>query len=434
MDIYVVQPNDNIYSIANQFGVSADKLIRDNELGSPNQLITGQTLVIVYPEQTYTVQEGDTLQSIATTYDVSILQLLRNNPFLSNRAPYPGEIIPLSYNTNGNLTINGFVYPYIDIYTLKKTLPSLTYISIYNYRVINDGGLISYWDDSEIINTSMNYSTIPLMMVSVLSPQGEPDLETAYKLLLNTEYQDNLIHNMINFIKTKGYYGINFVIQFSNEITQNLEFNFITRISSRLKSEGYLFFVTFNPNTKYVDNKLIIEKIDYNSISQLVDGITFLQFVFGTNYGQPKPINSIEDMRTIIDYAVTTIPSEKILLGNSLISYDWELPYIPGKSYANALSIKSALNLARESSVPIQFDEASQSPFFNYNQLNYGEQIQHIVWSIDARSIESLMKLIFEYLLNGAAFWNIMIYYSELWLVINSQFEIEKLIPENIQI
>ena len=44
------------------------------------------------------------------------------------------------------------------------------------------------------------------------------------------------------------------------------------------------------------------------------------------------------------------------------------------------------------------------------------------------------MKIIFEYLLNSAAFWNIMIYYSELWLVINSQFEIEKLIPENIQI
>jgi LysM repeat protein len=36
MDIYVVQPNDNIYEIAKKFGVSAEKLIQDNELKDPN--------------------------------------------------------------------------------------------------------------------------------------------------------------------------------------------------------------------------------------------------------------------------------------------------------------------------------------------------------------------------------------------------------------
>ena len=112
MDIYVVQQNDTIYSIANKFGVSATKLIQDNELEDPNQLVIGQTIVIVYPMQTYTVQEGDTLISIAEAFNISLMQLLRNNPYLSNRSVNPGEVITISYNTTGKLTTNGFIYPY----------------------------------------------------------------------------------------------------------------------------------------------------------------------------------------------------------------------------------------------------------------------------------------------------------------------------------
>lgn len=431
MDIYVVQPNDKIYSIAEKFGISVSKLIRDNELKNPNQLVPGQTIVIVYPKQTYTVQREDTLKSIADAYGVSTMQLLRNNPFLSNRAPFPEEVITISYNTNGKLSINGYVYPYINIDTFIKTLPYLTYISVYNYQNISEGGIISFLDDSAIIRIAKEYGTIPLMMVTTLSPQGVPDIETAYSTLLNIEFQDNLINNMINIIKSKGYYGINFVFHYLSKNTQDLLFNFIKRIYSRFESEGYLFFVTFNPNTKYVDSKLTIEQIDYSTISQFVNGITFLEFVFGINYGPPEPVNSIEQIEFLINYAVTKILPDKMSIGNSLISYDWKLPYIAGESYANSLSIDSALNLAREFGETIQFDDVSQSPFFLYRRFSYAEQEQHIVWSIDARSIESLVNLIFEFGLNGAAFWNIMVYYSQLWLVINCQFDIVKLIPDN---
>lgn len=431
MDIYVVQLNDTIYSIATKFNVSVTKLIQDNEIENPNQLVPGQTLVIVYPNQTYTVQEGDTLESIADVYGVSIMQLLRNNPFLSNRDIYPGEEITISYNTTGKLTTNGFVYPFINMDTFKKTLPYLTYITIYAYRVIHNGEIISYFDDSEIIKTAKEYGTIPLLMVTSLSLQGEPDIDIADNILTNNEYQQNVANNILNIIKSKGYLGVNMIFDYMNTSTQYQHKNYILNIKNVIEREGYLLFVTINPIIQYF-NKLTFEKVDYSLLSQLINGMAFLQFIWGLNYAPPLPVNSIASIRAFINYVTTTVPPDMIMAGISLISYDWNLPYIPGKSYANSLTTNSALNLARETGAIIQFDDISQTPYFMYNQYVNGLMETHIVWSIDARTISGLAQIISEFGLNGLSLWNIMIYTPQLWLVINTQYEIVKFLPDTL--
>jgi spore germination protein len=171
---------------------------------------------------------------------------------------------------------------------------------------------------------------------------------------------------------------------------------------------------------------LSFHKIDYSAISQAVTNVTFLQFIWGTNYGPPAPVNSIYQLETFINYLITHVSPNNILVGNSIISYDWQLPYISGSSFANSLSLNSSIRLAGEVNAVIQFDEVSQSPFFTYIQE---EVINHIVWSVDARSIDALMDLVTQSNLNGAGFWNLMTYNAQVWLVINSQFEIQKLIP-----
>lgn len=150
MEIYVVQQGDTIYSIADKYGVSAAKLILDNELDYPEDLVIGQTIVITYPKQTHIVQEGDTLAGIAESYGVTVMQLLRNNPFLPTREYiYPGETIIINYNTIDKIATHGFCYTYINHNELIKTLPNLTYLSIFNYRVTGEGELVSYSDDTE---------------------------------------------------------------------------------------------------------------------------------------------------------------------------------------------------------------------------------------------------------------------------------------------
>ena len=73
---YVVVSGDNLYSIANKYGVSVDDIKKANNLSS-NTLSVGQVLLIPGTEQfsTYTVKSGDSLWKIANTYGVSVNEL-----------------------------------------------------------------------------------------------------------------------------------------------------------------------------------------------------------------------------------------------------------------------------------------------------------------------------------------------------------------------
>jgi spore germination protein len=430
MDIYVVQPGDTIDSIAEKYGVTPEKLIQDNEI-DPDRLVPGQSIVIVYSAQTYTVQEGDTLSSIASDSGITVMQLIRNNPFLLDREfIFPGETLVISYNTNGKIVTNGFSYPFISRAILRKTLPYLTYLTVINYTAAGNGELLSNFDDSEIIKMTKEYNVVPLMMITTLTTQGAPNLEAAFSVLLKEEYQDRLIDDMLNVLKTKGYHGINIVFNYMNAANQGLYQSFLTKISDRLGKEGYIVFVTINPNIKNTDTEISYEKIDYSIISPLVNGIIFLQFIWGINSEPPAPISSIANLRALVDYVVSLMSPDKVIIGKPIVGYDWELPYLPGKTTAHALTVNSALSMAYDAGAKIQFDEISQTPYFRYIQFSFGTPIEHIVWFIDARSINALFLLISEYGLNGTGIWNIMVYVPQLWLIINSQYEIVKILPE----
>ena len=123
------------------------------------------------------------------------------------------------------------------------------------------------------------------------------------------------------------------------------------------------------------------------------------------------------------------LPS-KLTIGMPLLGYDWELPYNIGISRAFSLSLNAVSALVRLVDSTIQFDELSQTPFFTYNTNNGIASGEHVVWFVDARSFDAVMNIITDIGLVGSGLWNIMRYVPQLWLVINNQYDIER-IPEN---
>lgn len=90
------------------------------------------------------------------------------------------------------------------------------------------------------------------------------------------------------------------------------------------------------------------------------------------------------------------------------------------------MSYNSAIALAREVGAVIQFDEVSKSSYFLFASQN-----EYLVRFRDARGVNAILSLIPNHDLNGAAIWNIMFFFNQLWLLVNSQFEIDKVIPAN---
>ncbi len=121
---------------------------------------------------------------------------------------------------------------------------------------------------------------------------------------------------------------------------------------------------------------------------------------------------------------VSIIPPEKIFLGVTALGYDWTLPYVPGATEAVVISNNSAVQIAAENKIPIQFNEVAQSSYFYYID---SDGILHVVWFKDARSFNARTGLIEEYNLQGISIWTIMRFDTRMWLIINNQYYIQKL-------
>ena len=114
-------------------------------------------------------------------------------------------------------------------------------------------------------------------------------------------------------------------------------------------------------------------------------------------------ISPIKPVRDVVDYALTRIPPEKILLGISNYGYDFTLPYIQGVSRATSISTKRAFAIASEQGAEIFFDETVSAPYFDYTE----NDVSHRVWFEDVRSISLRLRLMAEKGLRGALWWNL---------------------------
>lgn len=423
MEIYVVQPGDNIESIALKYGITVERLISDNGMINPYALVVGQTIVILYPSQTYTVQQDDTLATIAVNNRISLMQLMRNNPILYDREYiYTSESLVISYDTVKDVQVIGYSYAYLNRDVLIRALPYLTFLSIFNYRITENANIISYGDDTEIIQMAKEYNTIPLMMISSFSPTGELNIEQVYELLLGNEQQDKFISDTLQLLRTKGFMGINLSITYIKEYNLSLYMIFFEKISSALRNKGYIFFITISP-----EYSIAFENLDYNRISNLVDRIVFLQNVWEMSKQPPSPISNISLIKPFIEQVSNTVSPKVISLGIPLIGFDWELPFAPKVTIAKTLSLNSALTLAYEQRAVIQFDEVSQTPYFEYISSTVGAPEKHIVWFIDARSIKALSDVIIDYDLESTGLWHLPALNQQLFSILNSTFNIIKL-------
>ncbi|MDF2587186.1 MAG: hypothetical protein K0S41_1027 [Anaerocolumna sp.] len=431
MIIYVVQDGDTIKSIADKFQVSETSLIRSNGIVYPNNLVVGQTIVIAYPEETYTVKDGDTLDGIASEYGIPIMQLYRNNPFLWDREYiYPGEALIIKYDTKMSITTNAYAFPFIDFDVLKKSLPYLTYLSILNYKTLRRGEIESFYDDTELVAITKEYGVLPLMLVTSVTFRGERSPEMIYEILLNPSYQETHAQSMLKVLKEQGYYGVNITITYLNETNHELYINYFKRVASILNKEGYPVFVTIDPNFNREDNQVTFEKVDFSSYTNIINQAYLMRFFWGTSYGPPMPVSSINNIKLYLDFMLQTFESSKTNIGFPLLGYDWELPYVEETSAANSITLDTANALARMMNSTIYFDEVSKTPYFQYTVNENGTLVNHMVWFVDARAINEIVNMVLENKLSGTGLWNIMVYYPWFWLIINSNFNIIKLLPE----
>ncbi|MBE6718004.1 MAG: LysM peptidoglycan-binding domain-containing protein [Ruminococcaceae bacterium] len=433
MVIYVVQPGDTLESIAREYGVPLSRLISQNELTDTENLAVGQTIVILYAEEVYTVRSGDTLASIANSYGTTINNLLQNNPQLMGKTEvFEGQTLIISYDTQklGNIAVNGYIYPFVDRDTLIRTLPYLTYLTLFTYGFMPNGELVDRGitefglNEDEIISLSREYGAAPIMHLSTLGENGLFNSELGNALLNNPEAQNVLIQNIVSKMIEKNYYGLDIDFEYLDTANRDLYTTFLSRVQQAMSENGFILITALIPKASSDQPGALYESHDYGGIGAVSDYVLLMTYEWGYAFGPPMAVAPLNEVERVVRYAVTEIPSDKIFLGVPNYAYDWPLPYERGKTKAESLTNVDAVNLAVKTGSVIMFDEYMQTPYFFYNL----DGVRHVVWFDDARSIEEKLNLVSKYNLYGASYWNVMKWFPQNWLVLNSMYNIDKIL------
>ena len=426
MVIHVVQSGETAYSIADYYGISVDWLIRENGIADPLRPVVGNTYVILFPEETYIIQEGDTLEKIANQFNVTVMELLRNNSYLAGQGNLiPGETLVIRYaNTKiGQVAINGYAYSFINLNTLRKTLPYLTYLTIYSYDITQDGILIEI-EDTPIIQLAKEYGVAPIMLLNFEEMISMNVQDFKFRILTDAEVQESFINNVLGVIERKGYMGLTFDTPYIYPAYRELYVTFINTLTDRLKERGLIVFNSVSPSSFELVTGVIYSANEIVEISPTVDSTIILTYELATITGVPIAAIDFHTKGELINSIVSLIPPQELQLGISVIGYRWELPYVPGISVGNAISNTRAVQVARDFNIEVQYDYIAEAAYFVYAESGR----EFLVRYMDARSVEAYLQLAYRNNINGIAIWNIMECFYDLWLLVNGHFDIIKVI------
>jgi len=371
MLIHVVKPGENLYRIAKIYNTTPEKIIKTNELTNPDRLVIGQTIVIT---------DG-------------------------------------SNEKDRSIIVNGYTYPNIEEKTLYKTLPYLTYITPFSYGFNEDGSLVTL-DDKKVVEASLNNGVAPLMLLTTLGSDGSFSSDKASKDIQNT-----LINNIVETMKEKGYVGLDVDFEYLSKDDRDNFTNFIKKLSEVLRPLGYTLTVALAPKSSEGEIGLLYEGHDYKALGRDADYLLLMTYEWGYAFGPPMAVAPLNKVEAVIKYALSQIDNDKLMIGIPNYGYDWTLPFEKG-SQAKSVSNVGAVDLARDVGTVIEYDNTSKSPYFTYYDIDGNE---HIVWFEDARSIQAKLNLVDKYDLAGVAYWTIMKYFPQNWLVLEGLYKVEKI-------
>ena len=423
MVIHVVQPGDSLYRIAQMYHAPLQLLIQQNELHEPYRLTPGQTIVVPQPVQVHTVRQGETLSGIAAQHNTTVLALLQNNPQLGGGDRiWPGQTLVVSYGPKlGTFAVNGYAYPNIDQRVLRKTLPYLTYLSVFSYGFDSLGRILPQ-NAETLTRMARQYGVRPLLVLTTLGEDGQFSGERAHRLFQDTASRSALVENLAQTLAAQGFAGVDIDFEFVPPEDAAAYAAFVRDVRARLEPAGYTVLVALAPKTSSGQRGLLYEAHDYRAMGAAADYVLLMTYEWGYALSEPMAVAPLDKVAQVVRYATSVIPPEKIFLGIPNYGYDWTLPFIRGQSRARTIGNVQAVEQAIQVGAPIQYDETAQSPHYNY----WRDRAEHEVWFEDARSIRAKLALAGEYRLHGVSVWNIMRWFPQLWLVLNNLYAIEK--------
>ncbi|WP_226671537.1 glycoside hydrolase family 18 protein [Metabacillus litoralis] len=427
MQIHIVQPGQSLFGIAQAYSTSVEEIIRTNEIPNASNLVIGQAIVIPIKGRFYYVQPGDSLYSIGQKVGISYEELAKINNLPVNQPLSIGFRLYIPDKPKRTVESNAYIEPRGTSVAAnleqaaRDAAPYLTYLGPFSFQIQRDGTLKEPLLNNFPQIARQNNVTLMMAITNLENDQFSDELGRI--VLTNMDIQNKLLENIVKTAKKYGFRDIHFDMEYLRPQDREAYNQFLRKAKARFSKEGWLLSTALAPKTSAGQKGRWYEAHDYKAHGEIVDFVVIMTYEWGYSAGPPLAVSPIGPVREVLEYAISEMPSRKIMMGQNLYGYDWTLPFVQGGQFAKAVSPQQAIQLASKYNVPIKYDQKAQAPNFDYIDESGKE---HKVWFEDARSIQAKFDLIKELDLRGISYWKLGLSFPQNWLLLSDNFTIEK--------
>ncbi|WP_440446383.1 polysaccharide deacetylase family protein [Neobacillus bataviensis] len=264
--------------------------------------------------------------------------------------------------------------------------------------------------DSSIVSEAKahNIKILPLVHNFI---NNKWDGDTLHRLFTTPGAEDLFIKNLLAYVRTNGFDGINIDFEEINPNDKDYFTRFIGKVSKSFHQHDLIVTMDVPPkNTSF----------NYTSLAASVDRMIVMLYDQHNSMSKPGPVAPSDWVKENLNQL--PIPSEKLITGLGSYGYDWEEN---SKQPAKTMKFGDIMDLGMGTNLQIHWNQQAGNPYLRYKENGKN----HIVWFLDAATFYNQMKLAKDSGSSGVAIWRLGSEDPSIWNYMNKPKEIQN--PSN---
>jgi len=226
----------------------------------------------------------------------------------------------------------------------------------------------------------------------------------ASQVMADADKRNKFITKIVSLVKTHNYDG--FDIDFEGLKLENKE-NFVILLkdlATRLHQENKFLTVAVQAKTSDPGPWETVQAQDWKAIAEAVDRFRIMAYDEHYSGGSAGPISSVPWLTSILEFAKTQVPAEKLIVGLPLYGYNWG-----EKEKTYAVTFEDLQYLLKKYVPSIQWDDTNKEAFIQYDKGSAatGDSDMRTVYFQNKDSIAQKWITAKQYPIDGLVFWRL---------------------------
>jgi spore germination protein YaaH len=182
-----------------------------------------------------------------------------------------------------------------------------------------------------------------------------------HRLLTDEAVAAHAIGQIVAYVEAEGYDGLDLDLEAVEPADRPAYTQFVAALGAALHERDKRLTLALPAKPRDVTTGWA-GAYDYAALGPHADHITIMAYDYRGAWSEPGPVAPYDWVESVLAFATSQIPAEKVLLGLAFYGYDWNTT----SGTTRALGYGAAARLAERYQALIELDPATQSATFSY--------------------------------------------------------------------